>query len=139
LNSGNLIVSSSLNPDSIQKIIHETIAELFRIEIHVFIRSHSQLSQAMKRNPLDAEATIDKSKLLVYFLSKSLAAKDFQAFTGNAKITERFQGVDDLLFIHYHNGVSNSVLTTAYIDKQLQVISTGRNMNTIEALINKAC
>jgi len=137
LNSGNLIIESSMDKNRIIEIIKENIGELFSVATEVIIKTRRQLEEALKNNPFLHTAEMEKSRLIVCFLSVPVDGEALKKIKANDKIVEPLSVKDDILYIHYVNGIARSKLTTGYIDKILNVFSTGRNINTIEGLLKK--
>ncbi len=135
LNSGNLIVDSELSPELIMFHVDQSIKQFKSDGTRLWSKSAEDLSRIVQQNPFTDRENLDKSKLLVYFLSEPVV--DFSPIRSNPKVTESFVGIEDTLFVYYDHGIGTSFLTTNYIDKVLGIASTGRNMNTIEKLLTQ--
>ena len=79
----------------------------------------------------------DPSHLLIYHFSTDINQDAAKELAADPRIIEKTAAGTDVLYAHYPNGGAESKLTTAYIDKVLRVPSTGRNLNTIRALLKK--
>lgn len=137
LNSGNLIIESSIDKNRVVEIIKENIRELFSVETEVIIKIRQELEEALENNPFRHTEGIDPSHLTICFLSNPVGSDVIQKIKANDRIIEPLGVKDDILYIHYVNGIARSKLTTGYIDRVLGLSSTGRNMNTIEGLLKK--
>jgi Uncharacterized protein conserved in bacteria len=134
LNSGNLIIDSDLEEKNIDRIVKETIRNLSKLEVFIHIKSKIELEEVLKHNPF---TNYDKSKVIVYFLSTEIDSKLLAVLKSNKKIIEESFAYRKYLYVYYSDGVGKSVLTTNLIDKQLVTNSTGRNINTIERILEK--
>jgi uncharacterized protein (DUF1697 family) len=137
LNTGNIILESKLKANEIGESIHKEILEKLKIDTTVFIRNVKQLKSIVTEIPF-AKNENDKSKQLVYFLSKVINADKYDAIRKNSRIVESLYPDGNNLFVYYINGVGRSEMSTKYIDKILGVESSGRTINTIDKLIKKA-
>lgn len=137
LNSGNLIVETGLEQKAVVALVEKSVEKLFSLKPAVFAKTGRQLAKAVSNNPFSDQKDINKGKLLVYFPSGTVDPDDFKLLSKNPAIDEEYHGNRDLLYVYYHNGAAHSKLTANYIDKTLKVVSTGRNLNTVEALLEK--
>jgi len=135
LNSGNLIIESDLPPETILDRVDQSVRKFKADGATLFIKSEQMIRDILAKNPFENRENGDNSKILLYFLSKSVT--DFTAIGTHPKIIEKFWGFETALFVYYETGIGNSFLTTNYIDKTCNVFSTGRNLNTLESLLNK--
>lgn len=136
LNSGNIIMESDLSEKELEKTVTEMIKNEFKLAAAVFVKTRKQIEQAINSLPFKTEEN-EKSKQLVYFLTKSVDASKYDPIRNNTAIDESFYPKSDLLYVYYKNGVGRSKFTANYIDKVLEVKSTGRNINTIEKVLKK--
>ena len=134
LNSGNLIIDSALEEKKINRIVKETIQNLSNLEVLMHIRSKIELEEVLKHNPY---TNCDKSKVIVYFLSTEIDSELLTVLKSNKRLIEEIFAYKNYLYVYYSNGVGKSALTTNLIDKQLATNSTGRNINTIERILEK--
>ncbi|MGO8692603.1 MAG: DUF1697 domain-containing protein [Rectinemataceae bacterium] len=137
LNSGNIIVESDLSSAEVEAEAETLIAGKLKLEAKVFVRTARQLESIVRDSPFDGEIENDKSKALAYILSDKVPPEKYERLRNEARIVENFYPRDDVLYVYYRNGIASSYLTANYIDKVLGVVSTGRNMNTLEALMGK--
>lgn len=134
LNSGNVIVESDMRTDAIQSAVSDAISKISGLTIRVHVKTEDDLKDALGANPFK---DFDKSKTLVYFLTVGISELALVALKENKKITESYVGYKEYLFVHYADGVGRSALTTKLIDSLFASESTGRNINTIEKMLER--
>ena len=124
LQSGNVVFAAAKAADP-SAAVRKAVKERTGLDTDVMARSHSELVKLTKANPF-AQHESQPAKLHVGFLSatprKTLDVSDFpeEAAAGNG-----------VLYLWFPNGVGRSKLTSAYIEKQLDVRMTIRNWNTL--------
>jgi uncharacterized protein (DUF1697 family) len=101
----------------------------------VILRTTSELRDAIAKNPFAARPGIDPARLLVTFLAGDPGAEALEGILAvNAGPEElRIEGRE--LYIYFPEGIGQSKLTAALIDKTLQTPGTGRNWNTVRNLL----
>jgi uncharacterized protein (DUF1697 family) len=86
------------------------------------------------RNPFAARRDIEPSKLLVTFLASD-PGQQARERVGRIKAqAEELYPHGRELYVYFPNGMGRSKLTTAVIEKALQVPGTARNWNTVAKL-----
>lgn len=90
------------------------------------------METALKNNPFTDN--IEPNKLFFTFLNEDPAADLEKIDFAN----DQFKVIDKVLYFYLPNGMSNSKLNNNFFEKKLNVISTGRNLNTIHKLIDLA-
>jgi uncharacterized protein (DUF1697 family) len=133
LRSGNMVLESGLGRKATGKKVESLLKSRFGATIPVFLKTGEELALILERRPFRADQG-EKSKQLVYLLSRPASAEECAALGKDPRVVEDFHPAGDLLYVYYHQGVGRSRLTTNHIDRVLGLISTARNMNTIEAL-----
>jgi uncharacterized protein (DUF1697 family) len=128
IQSGNVVAESPLAPAAVKAKLEKALAARLGKAHAVLVRSLAELEQAEARNPFpDAPPGF----LLVIFLDEpppKNALKDVK-IPGE----ERLKLLGRELYIHYPEGMGKSRLRTPLAD-----VGTGRNLNTVRALIAMA-
>jgi len=118
--------------------IEDAIERKFGFRPDAVLRTSSELRDAIRRNPFARRRGIDPSKLLVTFLANhpDPEARD-KVLRIKADPEElRIDGRE--LYIYYPNGMARPKLAWAAIAKTLKTSGTGRNWNTVTALLEMA-
>ena len=74
LQSGNVVLSSSLSPRRLETALERQLKKRFGFEVRVLVRTRAELEKVVERDPLGDVAT-NGSRYLVSFLSKRLPTK----------------------------------------------------------------
>jgi uncharacterized protein (DUF1697 family) len=133
LNSGNILWESTLDRQELARLIHASIFEVAGIDVDVVVKSADELRASIKQNAFAG----DGSKILFYYSNDPLNEELSEELKNGKGIVEPFCLHKAVLVVQYPNGVGESKFTTGYIDKKLKTKVTGRNLNTILALIGK--
>jgi uncharacterized protein (DUF1697 family) len=128
IQSGNVVAESPLAPAAVKAKLEKALAVRLGKPHRALVRSLTELEKVIARNPFpDAPPGF----LLVIFLDEpppKNALKDVK-IPGE----ERLKLVGRELYIHYPEGMGKSRLRTPLAD-----VGTGRNLNTVRALIAMA-
>lgn len=134
IQSGNIILKSTLTAIQIEKIVSELIQLHFNYEIAVFCLNVSYLVNALRLNPFTNDAA--PNKVFITFLkqvplpelTEKLQLVDFKG--------ETFKITDKILYFYVPDGMGASKMSNNFFERKLKVIATGRNLNTIKKLID---
>lgn len=139
LQSGNVIFKSDVEDTSqLTRQIEEAVEKTFGFQSRIIIRTPDQMRAIIKDHPFSAEQLERPSKLQVMFLSGAPTSEAFELLRTDSKGPEMLYGIGQELFIDFTDGMADSKLTSAFMDKRLKVIGTGRNWNTTVKLLTIA-
>lgn len=133
LQSGNGVLSADQAPDELAAGIATAITARTGLKCAVMIRTGAELAEVVAGNPLGHEPE-NPSRFFVAFLSAepqkaaaaALAKQDF----GSDRAWLRGRHV----YSWVPNGLADTKLTYALLEKQLGVVATARNWNTVRKL-----
>ena len=131
LNSGNLIVETDGGADSVRAALEPLINERFGIEVPVVVRSMKQLRATLAANPFDAA---NPSQLIIMFCAAKPPASALAKLLGLATDEETVAVHGKEIFVDYRGGLARSKLAAAG-DRPTGVIATGRNVRTVQKLV----
>ena len=137
LQSGNVVLSSTLSPRQLERTLERQLAERFGFDISVIVRTRAELAKVVERNPLGKVAT-DGSRHLVSFLSRRLPAAVARELEAADISPERVAISGREIYAWYANGIQRSPLGKLLDDSRLGVVSTARNWNTVVKLLELA-
>jgi uncharacterized protein (DUF1697 family) len=138
LASGNLLFESELPVAQLRDLLVRLIADRFGLTRHgPILRSVAVLRSVLAANPFPDAAALRPKQLLVACLEHAPA---LEAPANLARLArgERFQLEGDHLYIDFVDGIPDSKIAGATLDRALKVASTARNWNTLSALIDLA-
>ena len=126
--SGNVVCESPLAPAAVKAKLEKALHAKLGKPCAVMVRSLAEMEAVEKKNPFPGAPP---GFLLVIFLDQAPPKDALKA----VKVPggEQFKVVGRELFIHYPEGMGKSRLRTPLAD-----VGTGRNLNTVRALIAMA-
>lgn len=131
LQSGNLIFETGgSSPDRLERMFEAATQKQFDLSVDYFVRTSGEWRQIVSRNPDPDESARDPGRHVVMLLKKHPEGANVQSLRDAAKGPETFHADGRQLYIAYPNGIGRSKLTTALIERKLNVRGTGRNWNT---------
>ncbi len=117
----------------LRKQLEAALLERFGFAVPVVLRAHEELAQTLARNPFLTRG-VDAKELHVCFLNDAPAAPAFARLDPKRSPPDEFALVGRELYLRHPNGVGNSKLTLAYLEKCLGTSGTARNWNTVNKL-----
>src|SRR5262245_14104868 len=130
--SGNVVFGcGSASPASLEKKLEAASTKTFGFDTDYFIRDARELRAIIKDNPFPREASADPGHLLVVFLKDAATAAAAKALQAAIKGREVVRAKGRHAYVYYPDGIGNSKLTAALIEKHLGCRGTARNWNTI--------
>ena len=133
LQSGNGVFSARQSADKVAAETARAITAETGLKCAVLIRTGAELADVVAGNPLGHEPE-NPSRFFVAFLS---GVPDKKAATA---LADRDMGADQAWVRGQHvytwvpNGLADTKLTYAFLEKQLGVVATARNRNTVRKL-----
>jgi uncharacterized protein (DUF1697 family) len=141
LQSGNVVFDASGTAAKVARALETAITEELGLEISVIVRSPTQLTRVLERNPFlarrGAARAVDAKHLSVCFLGARVPAARVGAlgtsFAGDELVLSGSQ-----LYLHCPNGLGHTLLTSAFLEPKLGTVMTNRNWNTVHRLADLA-
>lgn len=137
MQSGNVVLSSSLASAKVAAACRRVIAEGFGLDIDVVARTRREVAAVVKRNPLGGVAT-DPKRYQVTFLSARPSRALVDELAALAAGGERFAAHGRELYAWHPHGVARSKLWARLGRKDLDVVATSRNWTTVARLLELA-
>jgi uncharacterized protein (DUF1697 family) len=137
LQSGNVVLSSSLRAAKVAEACKRTIAESLGLDLEVLVRSKAQLAAIVKRDALGNVAT-DPKRYQVIFLAAGPKRQLVERLEALATGKERLVAHGRELYAWHPGGIGRSKLAAALARKDLGVAATARNWATVTALLELA-
>jgi uncharacterized protein (DUF1697 family) len=131
IQSGNLIFGAEGEADDLRVALEEAIEARFGLVVPVVLRPANRWAGYAGSNPFADDAAA-LPKLVHLYLSRD-PLKDGAGETLKARALphERVRQVEDMMWIDYGDGVADSKMTPAFIDKSCGSPVTGRNWNSV--------
>jgi len=131
IQSGNVVFSSVISADALEKRFEKAISKRFNFSVPVFVRPALSWSRYVASNPFPEEAKKEGNWVLLALskLPPSVsAATELQRFATQG---DRVVKKGDAIWIHYANGIGRSKLTPALLDRHVGSSVTARNWRTV--------
>jgi uncharacterized protein (DUF1697 family) len=137
IQSGNVIFQSvEENSELLALKISKSIHHSHGFEPKVWLLDTTVLKKAIKSNPY-SEAESEPNTLHLNFLATAPTHPDLKSLEFFKADNERFQLIDNVLYLHAPDGVGKSKLF-ANLEKKLGVPMTSRNWRTVCKLLDLA-
>lgn len=135
LQSGNLVFQAKAQSSAaLEKLLEAALAKKLDLKTPVVVRSAAEWRAVLEANPFPKQAKSDPSHLVVMPLKgkveKAAVAQLATAIVGR----EQVKLGEQLLYLVYPDGIGESKLTAALIEKKIGVAGTARNWNTAQKL-----
>lgn len=137
LNSGNLIVTTVLNAAQSASEIAGVIKTQFNSDVEVFIKTRQEMERILEKDPFKPDEAPEASKKIVFLLSDKISEADFSKVVESQKFEEKWHISNDVMYVYYPNGSGTSKFTINLVERKLKIKATGRNWNTISAMVKK--
>lgn len=137
--SGNVVfrtngrVSSKLGPT-----IEDAIERQFGFRSSVLLRTTAEMRDVLARNPFAGRKDIVPGKLLVLFLAGKVPAGAATQLEKLDIAPEELHVGGSEIFIYFPNGQARPRLKWSQFAKIVNLVSTGRNLNTVTKLLEMA-
>jgi uncharacterized protein (DUF1697 family) len=137
LNSGNLIVTTVLNASQSVSEIAGVIKKQSNSNVEVFIKTLQELERILAKDPFKPDEAPDASKKIVFLLSEKISEADFSNVVESRKFEEKWHISGDVMYVYYPNGSGKSKFTINLVERKMKIKATGRNWNTMTAMVMK--
>jgi uncharacterized protein (DUF1697 family) len=137
LQSGNVVVSTTLKPEQTARNVERLIVERFGLDVPVVVRTKTELARVVQKNPLGTVAK-DPKRYQVSFLDKKLDVATVKKLEAARVEPERLVVDGRELYAWHDAGVARSKLWAALADRRLGVTATARNWTTVTKLLELA-
>jgi uncharacterized protein (DUF1697 family) len=135
IQSGNVVFQAAKSsPPALSKKIEQRLVEDFEFSVPVVTRTAEEMRQAVENNPFLKERGIDVEKIHVMFLSECPAPQAIAKLEAFTVAPERSRCLGKEIYLYLPNGVAESKLMKAPLDRTLAVQATARNWKTVNSL-----
>ncbi len=132
LQSGSVVFGSGRKTGAVlESFLEAEIEKCLRFGTDVLVRTTREWDAVVQANPFPREAADDPSHLLVLPLKSVPSAVNVAALQAAIAGREVIRAVGRELYAYYPDGIGESKLTVALIERKLDMRCTGRNWNTV--------
>jgi len=137
--SGNAIFrADSRDLPAVAAQIEGAIERKFGFRADTIVRTAAQLRKAVERNPFATRRNLEPNKFLVTFLAGDPDREGRKKLLQMKIDPEEVRVEGREVYIYYANGMAQPRLSWTQAAKMLKSAGTGRNWNTVEALLEMA-
>lgn len=131
LQSGNVVFGArALAGAALERRLEGEIEKAFKRTVDICVRTASEWSDLIARNPFPREAERDPARMVVMCLKTAPKRERLEVLRAAIRGPEIVQLVGRELYAVYPNGQGTSKLTNALIESKLEARGTARNWNT---------
>src|SRR4051812_25083155 len=135
--SGNVVLTSTLTPDSLAKRLEWELADGLGLETQVLVRTQAELAKIVERDPLGREAD-NPARYQVTFLDKPLAAAKKRELEAADVAPERVVVHGREIYAWHPDGQARSRLAALLTASKLGRAASARNWRTVTKLLELA-
>ncbi len=132
IQSGNVIVSTSLTAAEVNQLVETTITARIGASITALTRSPIRLREVLAGNPFSRD---DAERTYFSFLANEPDTTLLAAFRQTDFSPDHIVVAGDVLYTRYATRLSDSKFTNNYFERKLKTAATTRNFNTLTRLI----
>jgi len=136
--SGNVLFSYDDRPtQGLSEMLAYIVKDRFGFGTFAAVRNTAEVRSAITDNPFAADG--EESKVHTLFLDKQADPSLFDAMLAayDGRGPEKIAMGDRCLYVDYPEGVGTSKLTGAYIERRLDCRATGRNLRSLQRILDK--
>jgi uncharacterized protein (DUF1697 family) len=137
LQSGNVVLTSDLTGEPLERALEAAIAKELGVETPVVVRTVQELARVVECNPL-ADVADDPKRYQVSFLSGKPAPAAVRELEAADIAPERVVVSGREIYAWHANGIQRSPLIKLLSERKLGVAATARNWNTVTKLLELA-
>lgn len=136
IQSGNVFVSTDEeNPGKVGLLIRNEIFKTFGHDVPVLVIGKEDLQACLDRNLFLNEEGVDLKKLYVSFVSSELPENMITQLNLNFIKPDELQLDGRRIYLKYDTSPAKTKLDNKWIEKSMNVVSTTRNWNTVNKLL----
>ncbi len=137
IQSGNLILKSTLADRALEKTVHELIQEKFGNSIQCFAFDRRQWKDFIQNQPFDL-SRYDQKRVYCCLFHEKPDPENMKLLNSRMAAGEEAIAHGQCIYLYYANGAGTTRLTNAAIEKKLNMPATTRNWNTMQKLLAMA-
>jgi len=136
IQSGNVFVTTAEeSPTKVGFLIKQEIFKSFGHDVPVIVLGKDDLQACLDRNLFLNDAEIDLKKLYVSFISSELPENMITQLNLNFIKPDEIQLDGKRIYLKYDISPAKTKLDNKWIEKSMNVVSTTRNWNTVNKLL----
>lgn len=139
IQSGNVIFKTAeTDMAALAKRLQHAIERKFRFRPEVVMRTHTEMKEAIARNPFAKRRDVHPNRLLVTFLTGEPEAEAREKAIKLKTEPEELRIERREVYIYFPNGMARPKISWPTIERTLKVTGTGRNWNSVTKMLEIA-
>jgi len=134
IQSGNVVFDADGDEASVTERLRQLLGERHGLQVPVVVRSVNEIDKVADRHP-GLALGIEPKFLHIHFLDERVKAADAEQIDAKRFLPDTFEIDGREIYVTYPNGSGRSKLTIEVFERAFGVVATGRNLNTVNALI----
>lgn len=132
IQSGNVILQSSLSPSETSQKVHSVILEKNGSDLPVIVKTADEIERVLSENPFGEGYDIGR---VFFTLSNETADKNLLQELENGDFgDEKIVFGEYAIYLYIPKDASRSKLSNNFVEKKLKITATTRNFNTLTKL-----
>ena len=111
-----------------------SIKNQFQLNVPTLIRSKTEWTKIIEKNPFNDPLKYDENSLHLTFLNQIPSVDQIEKLMVKNVGTDEFKILEREIYIHCPNGYGKTKFTNTFFEQQLKMNCTTRNWNTLKAL-----
>lgn len=137
IQSGNVIFDAkTIKADKLSKVIKDELIKELGFEVEVFVLEGQEYKKIISNNPFKLHNNIEDEALYVSILSGEPNAEKINEVTAYKSNTDDIKIIGKTAYVFCSDGYSEAVFNNKFLEKKLGVLSTTRNLKTVNKLTN---
>lgn len=136
IQSGNVVFTyNEVEEKCLQETIEQTILNKFNFEVEVIVRKFGDMENILARHAFYETENFDPKKLYVALLQGEPERSIVDSLTTSSSSKDKFLVFNKEVYIYCEGGFGKTQYNNQYFEKKLGIVSTIRNWNTMEAML----
>lgn len=129
--TGNVLFDADAPAPDLEPRLEDLLHARFGYGTKVFVRSAAQVAALVEANPFPTMARNDPAHLVAMVLREPPSPEQLIDLRAAVRGAETFEAVGSTLYLRYPDGIGDSKLSSAVIERRLACSGTARNWNTV--------
>ena len=136
IQSGNIVLSSSLTQDKIEENITHLIKATYGFDVPCTTISKEHLTNLIVNNPFIGDASLIQKNIYFTICDREILKEDVSLIKESKQFTtEKIHAYKDTIYIYYEQGYGKTKVHNNFIERKLKLSATTRNLNTMNKMV----
>lgn len=136
--SGNVVFTAKEPAGQVEERLEAALEKRFGFKVEVVVRASRRIAAALEHNPFAQASESEPARVMLLFAKRPPAKDAAEKIMERARGGEKVVAVGETLWFHFPDGLADSKLAPAFIDKCVGSPATSRNIRTVRTLAQMA-